>query len=147
MNSLYVKLLKNRPQWLHSCSWLTHKLKTLMNSTDKILRKSERQKTCDSFYYKLLKICCNINIKQARSRIIIKILYSRTVKTLRTFVEMRREYLSDQKTSTLYMVQPVSMEPKTAEWFFLLKLQLTLNTRLSKSEILFESWVERNMVK
>ena len=47
------------------CPWLTYKIKKLMNTRDKILRKARKtNKECNWSSYKILKSLCNNKVKQ-----------------------------------------------------------------------------------
>ena len=49
--------------------WLTHETKTLMNTRDKVLRKTRKtNKECDWSSYKRLKNLCNNKVKQAKQK-------------------------------------------------------------------------------
>ena len=61
---LITKRVKGR-----QCPWLSHKVKTIMNTRDKILRKARKSnKECDWSMYKRLRNMCNNKVKQAKQK-------------------------------------------------------------------------------
>ena len=51
----------------HKCLWLTYEIKALMNTRDKVLRKTRKtNKKCDGSSYKRVKNLCNNKVKQAK---------------------------------------------------------------------------------
>ena len=59
-----LRLVKGR-----KCSWLSHELKVLMDSRDKLLKKARKtKKECDWSAYKTMKNRCNNKIKQAKQK-------------------------------------------------------------------------------
>ena len=79
------------------CPWLTYKIKTLMNTRDKVLRKAQKtNKECDWSSYKRLKNLCNNKVKQAKQKYQKDLLFENRNKSTKFWkcVHQKNLYLS-----------------------------------------------------